>query len=61
MIGLFALNYNIAPEEVLRMTLQNVLMYNAVIPSYSSDKDDKNKVINVTSANKAEVEKILGL
>jgi hypothetical protein len=52
-----------SPEEVLKMTLQNVMMYNSVIPTYSSDskEDSKGKHINVTKDNIQEVERLLGL
>lgn len=61
MIGLFALNFHMSPQEVLNMTMQNVMMYNAVIPSYRTDKDKSNKKIKVTKDNRAEVDRILGL
>lgn len=43
------------------MTLQNVYMYNAVVPSYCSDDDKDNINIKATAENREEVDRLLGL
>ena len=58
--GIFALNYHCHPEQVLDMTLQNITLYNAVIPSFSSGKDDE--VIDATDPRNADkIRKLLDI
>lgn len=63
MISSFALNYHVQPCAVLEMTLQNLAMYNMVIPSYNSKDEKGNKeVINGDDpAMQDRINRILGL
>lgn len=48
------------PDDVLDMTLQNITMYNAVIPSFEGKSENKKNIINADDPdNKDLVDKIL--
>lgn len=56
---MFAQNYHTPPEAVLDMTLQNIVMYNAVLPSYVSDKDKR--ISGDDPRNREAIDRMLGL
>jgi hypothetical protein len=57
MLGSFALNYHCNPMEVLDMTMQNLSLFNSVVPCYD---DEKEQVINGDSIkNQDKINEIL--
>ena len=45
-VGSFSKYYKQPINEVLKMSYQNLIMYNAVIPSFSGDSKGDGRVIN---------------